>query len=208
MTLYLVGWYSDNTIESIKERKETMNQTVSVQGDVTEKVAGEQLKQQLARYLEQQPDSMKAFHKWMKGLEAASLALIAAALILALYISIAWKNFEPKLIPTAWFLFAASVAPLLLLSGIHTLILRAFPTSLMSGKAQKLVTGRGAIWAGCGFIVGGLVGVAFWGLFAYSAWTLNWALLIPMITVLGVAMGVMIIIGMLLTTIQKLTKTR
>jgi hypothetical protein len=38
--------------------------------------------------------------------------------------------------------------------------------------------------------------------------TQHWALLTPLISFLGVAMGVMIIVSMLLTTIQKLTKIR
>ena len=181
-----------------------MNKTARVQGIVTEK----EVKEQLARYLEQQPDSLKGFHKWMNGLEVAGLILIAAAFILALYVSIAWKSFEAKLIPTAWFFFAASVAPLLLLSGIHTLILRAFPTGLLPGTAGKFVTGSGAMWIGCGFIVGGLAFAGFWGLFAYAAWTLNWALLTPLISIMGGAMGVMIVVGMIITTIQKLFKIR
>jgi len=185
-----------------------MNQTASVQEVITEKGMREQLKQQLAQHVQEQPESTQSFHRWMKVLEAAGLVLIAAAFIAAMYISINWKNVQQIWIPIAWFLFAASAAPTSILIGIHSLILRASPPIVFPGIGKKLVTGRGALWAGWGYIAGGLALAAFWGFFAYATWTQNWALLTPLIGFLGVAMGVMIVVGMLLTTIQKLTQTR
>jgi len=185
-----------------------MNQSASVQGFGTKKEAREQLKQRLAQYVEQQPESMQAFHRWMKRLELASMTLIAVAFIEAMVVSINWTAVSPTTIPIAWFFFAASVSPTMVLIGIHSIILLAFPPIVLPGKLQKFVTGRDAMWSGWGFILGGLALAAFWGLFAYSVWTLNLAILEPLIGILGVGMGVMIVIGMLLTTYQKIFKSR
>ena len=53
-----------------------MNQTASVQEVITEKGMREQLKQQLAQHVQEQPESTLSFHRWMKVLEAAGLVLI------------------------------------------------------------------------------------------------------------------------------------
>jgi len=185
-----------------------MNKTTSVKGLRTEREAREQLRQQLAQYLAQQPESSQAFHKWMKRLEVASLALIVAAFILAMYVSIAWKSVDPLVIPVAWFIFAASVTPAMLLIGIHSIILRAFPPIVLPGKMQKFVTGHGAFWPGWGFVLGSLAVAAFWGLFAYSVWTLNWAMLTPLISVLGLVMGIMIAASILFGMVQKIITFR
>lgn len=183
-----------------------MNQTATVQEVPTEKVLRQQLQQQLAEHVRQQPETTQSFHRWMKVLEIASLALIAGAFIAAMYLSINWQHVQQIWIPIAWFLFAASAAPTSILVGIHSLILRAYPPIAFPDMGKKFVIGQGALWAGWGYIVGGLALAAFWGFFAYVTWSQNWALLTPLISFLGVAMGVMIVVGMLLTTIQKLTK--
>lgn len=189
-----------------------MNQTINIQKTFTKNEAREQLKLQLARYLEQLPESTRAAHKWMKRLEAASLGVVVAVFILALYVSIAWKSFNPAMIALAWFAYAVSFAPIVVLIGIHSIILRASPPVLLPGKAQRFLTGAGAVWAGVGYIVGGLAFAAFWGLFAYATWTQSYELLKPLIGFLGVVMGVgiaaSILYSMISTTFQKLFKSR
>jgi hypothetical protein len=185
-----------------------MNATVNAKEIKTNKEVREYLQLQIAQYVEQQPESKQAFHKWMKRLEAVGVGVILVAFSTALYISIAWKSVDPIVIPIAWFGFAASASPLFMLVGLHTIVLKAFPPIVLPGSKQKFVTGGGAVWPGWGYVVLALALVAFWGFFAYAVATQNWALLTPLIGFLGIAMSVMIVVGMLLATIQKLTKSR
>jgi hypothetical protein len=163
---------------------------------------------QLTQYLEQQPESKQAFHKWMKCLEVVSLGIILAAFLVALYFSITWKSVNPLIIPIAWFAFAASGSLLIALNGVHTAVLRAFPTSILPSKAQRFVTGSRAVWIGLGLILGGLAYAGFWGMVAYATWTANYELLRPLIGFLGTVMGfgiaASILVKMISTTIQKL----
>ena len=188
-----------------------MNEPTDIK-KLTGKEAGKQLKLQLDQYLQQQSESKQAFHRWMNRLEAASLGIILAAFLVALYFSIAWKSVNPLIIPIAWFAFAASGSLLMVLNGLHAAILRAFPTGTLPGGKQKFFTGSGAAWIGLGFILGGLVYAAFWGLFAYATWTQNWAILKPLVSFLGVVLGVgiavSILVKMFYTTVQKISKPR
>lgn len=167
-----------------------------------------QLKQQIADYLAAQSDSKQKFHIWMKVLEVAGAALIAIAFILALYVSINWRAVDPTIIPVAWFLFIASATPLMILFGIEAIVLQAFPSAAMPGKTQKFVSGSKAIWYGAGLILAGLASAAFWGLFAYATWTLNFAMLEPLIRILGNGLGLAIAAGVLLGMAQKVFKSR
>lgn len=188
-----------------------MNETSNVQ-KLSDKEARQQLKLQLAQYLEQQSASKQAFHKWMKRLEAVSMGVILAAFLVALYFSIAWKSVNPLIIPIAWFAFAASGSLLIVLNGLHTAVLRVLLPGILLGNKQKFVTGSGAMWIGLAFILGGLVYAAFWGLFAYATWTVNFEILRPLIGFLGVVMGVGIAVSILFkmfsTLFQKLSKFR
>jgi len=187
-----------------------MNEKNDVQ-KLTDKEAREHLKLQLAEYVESQPGSTQSFHRWMKRLEAAAAGLIAAAFITALYLSFAWKSIDPILIPTAWFAFAAGAGPLVVLIGIDAITLKAFPPIILPGKAQKFVTGSGAVWSEIGSIVAGLALTAFWSLFAYATLSQNWLLLKPMISFLGIVMGfgmaASLLVGMISTTYKKLSRT-
>jgi hypothetical protein len=187
-----------------------MNETTNVQ-KLTGKEARENVKQQLAAYVAQQPEGMQSFHRWMNRLEAAGVGIIAAAFIAALYLSFAWKSIDPILIPAAWFIFAASGSVLFVLNGLHSAILRAFPAGSLPGSKQKFVTGSGAMWAGLAFIVGGLAYAAFWMLFAYATWTANFEILRPLIGFLGIVMGigmaVAMIVGMVNTTVRNIRKS-
>jgi hypothetical protein len=193
-----------------------MNQTASIQEKMTKKEAREQLKLQLAQYLEQQPESLRSFDRWMKVLEWASMGVAVILFIVALVVSFLWKSVTVNVIPAAWFAFPACICLTMILTGVHTLVLKVFPPvagpqtsavglsipGVTNVKSQQLVTGREALGRGWAFTIGGLVGAAFWGLFAYAAYTLNWEILRPMITVLGVAMGVAIAASILLGIVK------
>jgi hypothetical protein len=178
--------------------------TTNVQKPVTNKEARENLKSQLNEYLAQQPESIRSAHRWMKGMEVAGVVLIAAAFILAMVLSIAWKSINPLVIPIAWLSFAACMGLLMMLFGLEAVILRAFPPLLWLGKPPKFVTGSDALWRGWAYILGGLLAVALWVFLAYATWTQNWSMLSPLIGILGVAMSIAIVYSMF----QKLTKSR
>ncbi len=184
-----------------------MSQTKNVQGSGTGKDAKENFKFQLAQYLGQQPESTQSFHRWMKRLEVAGMGIIAAAFLVALYVSIAWKSVNPIVIPIAWFVFAASAAPALIFLGLDAIILRAFPPVIWPGKTPKFITGSGAVWTGGAFILLALIAAAFWGYFAYAVGTLNFALIAPLATILGVVMGVVIVVQLIYTTYKKIAKS-
>lgn len=185
-----------------------MNKTAGVQMSRTQKDAREQLGQQIAEYLTQQSESTLTFHRWMKRLEVASLGIIAAVFIMALYVSIRWATVPAIMIPIAWFVFAASASLVIVLIGLHAVILRAFPPIVLPGSSQNFITGRGAFWTGLGVIVVGLVVACFWGYFAYAVGTFNLVMLEPLVRILGTAVGAVIVIGILLSIAQKIVKFR
>jgi hypothetical protein len=122
-------------------------------------------------------------------------------------------------IPTAWFLLPVGAAISTLLLAVHTLVLKASPPSSLTvfrsgspirvpGKPQGFVTGKAAVVQAWILILVGLVVGAFFAIFAWAAWTVNWAILTPMITILGVLMGVGIAFSILFNMAQKIFKTR
>lgn len=201
-----------------------MKSQVSVQGPVTE--SRQDLRSQLAQYIAQQPESKQAFHKWMRALELASLAIVVGVFVVALYVSINWKAVPQMAIPTAWFCFPLSFTPFLILVGLHAIVLRAFPpTGLLGktlraypppagqlGKTQQFRVGRQAVAWGWGLVVTALVAAAFWGLFAYAVWTLNLAMLEPLIRILagvvGVGIAVSIAVSILYSIYRAISRSR
>ncbi len=55
-----------------------------------------------------------------------------------------------------------------------------------------------------GLVILGVITAAFWGLFIYAAWTHNWAILIPQINFLGIALGVVIAVSIVVSMAAKL----
>jgi len=185
-----------------------MNNPVSLNSSTALPETKAQLRLQIEQYVKQLSETKQAFHKWMKFLEVVGFGLILAAFILAMYVSIAWESVNPLIIPIAWFAFVASACPLLMLIGLHAVILKVFPPVTWTGKMQKFIAGSEAVRPGWGFVVLGLALLAFWGFFAYATWTQNWALLTPLITFLGVVMGVGMAISILYSMFQKIIKSR
>jgi hypothetical protein len=220
MTIYPFACYIGDS-KSQNRKKEKMSTTGNFQESITAQDAREQQRLQLAEYVAQQPPSRQAFHRWMKALEIASLVIVAALFILALVLSFNWKNVQTQAIPTAWFVFAGSLSLTMLLVGLHAVILQAFPPvgGLRSSIARsyapfsaaarqsKFVTGRAATNLGWGTVVLALVTAAFWGVFAYAAWTLNLAILAPMITFLGVLLGVTIAASIIYSLIRSIYRS-
>jgi len=198
-----------------------MNPTENSQTKVAKKEAREQLKLQLTGYLEQQSKPMRTFDRWMKVLEWASLGVAAIVFVSALVVSFMWKSVPVNIIPAAWFAFPTCICLTMFLTGLHTLVLKVFPPvaglstsavglsipGVTNIKSNQLVTGREALGRGWAFILGGLIGAAFWGMFAYASFTLNWDVLRPMITILGVAMGVAIAGSILLGIVKGIVQS-
>ncbi len=188
-----------------------MNQTMPAQETIAKNTTREQLKLQIAQYLEQQPESTRVFHKWMKGLEAASLCISIGIFILAMYLSINWQTVGGTAIATAWFAFPVSFSLTVLLYGLHTVVLRALPPFILPGKNEVFVAGSKAVGRGWAFLLSGLAGMAFWGVIAYAVWTFNLSLLQPLISILGVVLGYGIAISILVSIVwavyQKIVKS-
>ena len=180
-----------------------MKGQVSVPGPVAE--SPQDLRSQLAEYVAQQPAAKRSFHQWMQMAELASLAIPVVVFAIALYVSINWQTVPQTAIPTAWLCLPASIAPFLLLVGVHAIVLRVFPPTGLLGntlrlsypipggqgvKMQSLRVGRRAVGWGSGFVVLALIVAAFWGLFAYATWTVNLAMLEPLIRILASVVGV------------------
>jgi hypothetical protein len=204
-----------------KRKVETMNSTVSIQGVGTKKEAKEQLKLQLAQYVAEQPESRQTSHRLMKDLEVASLVIVGALFILAMYVSIDWMSVPPQAIPTAWFAFAGSFSLTIVLVGLHAVILRAFPPAgglqysmvhgyspiRVPGKQSKFVTGREAVIKGWAVVVMGVVVAAFWAVFAYASWTMNMAILTPMIAILATVLGIGIAVSIVYSIFRSIFRS-
>jgi hypothetical protein len=181
--------------------------TTTSQKLTTGKEARALLKAQLAEYLSGHPETIAA-HTWMKRIEAAWLGIVIAVFAFALYGSFAWANSNPSMIPIAWFAFATSLSLMVILFGLHAILIRAFPPVILPGKAQKFISGSGAVWTGVASIVGGLILAALWIAFAYSTATFNLAMIVPLTNVLGVVVGVGIIVSIIFAIYQKVTQSR
>jgi hypothetical protein len=187
----------------------------------TSSITTQELKAQSAQYLAQQPASKQTFHKWMKAMEMASLAIVAGAFAVALYISINWTAFPKLAIPTAWIAFPVSFVPFLLLSGVEAIVLRAVLRGGVHapgfrvvvpfaprGKRQELVTGSKAVASGWGLVVTAVAAGAFWGTLAWAVWTFDLALVGTYMRILGTALGVVIVLSIALSFYQKLVRAR
>jgi hypothetical protein len=208
---------------SLKRKVETMQKTSS-QNVATQNISSQQLKTQLAIYLQEQSENIRSFHRVMKALESIALGIIIIIFITALVLSFMWKTIPAGAIPAAWFLLPTSVAGLMLLIAVHALRLHAFPPSSLYSiyqggsptrlfeKYQQFVTGKAADTQALILILIALMVGVFFTIFAWASWTVNWAILTPMINISGVALGIIIAVGivgaMLLKTYQKFSKSR
>jgi hypothetical protein len=176
----------------------------NVQKTIAYNEARESLKLQLAQYLAQQPESTHAVHSWMKRLEVASLGIIIAAFIFALYISFKWASVPVTAIPAAWFLFVASVLPTLMLFGVHVLLVKAFPTVVLPGRPNRFVVGSQAMKTGWFLILSSVVSAVIWGYLTFKIWTSDYA---TMGAILGIVIGVGIIVQLIYTLYGKISKS-
>ena len=182
--------------------------TTNVQKFATDKEARTNLKAQLADYLAQAPESTRSAHTWMKRVDTAGLGIVIAAFGVALYGSFTWASASPALIPVAWFFFATCCSLMIVLTGLHAILIRAYPPVILPGKVQKFVSGSTTVWIGAAYIVGGLILGSLWIGFAYSTATFNLSMLAPLMNILGVVVSIMIVVSIIYSIYQKATQSR
>jgi hypothetical protein len=147
------------------------------------------IRAQLAQHLAQGPESRRTVHRLMKVLEVAWLALIAGHLAWALYISFSWVG-VPERIVAVWFTIPVSVSVLMILVGLHGAAVMAFFPVFVPSSSFPYVTGSRALGMGLGFAAVSLLVGGLWGTFAWAVWTTNWAILEPLIRIIGVLVAV------------------
>ena len=160
-----------------------------------EVVPKEELVKKLARYLEQQPESVRAADKVMKALEAASLVLPIAGLITAIVLIVTGSASLNQSIPAAVFAVMGCMAPWIFLIGLHTIVIRAFPPVryLMAEQTEKSLgffTGNEAVGMGVFIMVAALFFAACCAMGAYAFFNPDiLEILIPVIIIFSVGTG-------------------
>lgn len=154
-------------------------------------------------------ESKQTFHHWMKRGQAATLGLAAGIFVMALWVSINWKQVAPIEIAFWWMCFALSGLPLTIFVGLDIIFARGAVIPIQWGAGPKrliTVTGRQAVLTGLGVIAVALA----WGGFvlALMAATLsfNWELLRMMISVFSVMLGVLIVLKIFSSLVRDLSR--
>jgi hypothetical protein len=155
----------------------------------------------------QQSESTRRIHRWMGALTAMSVTVPVAFFCWALYLSVNWQRIDPLQIPIGWLIFVTSGALPIFLFGLHAVFVRAFPATALRAMASQLVTGSRAVAYGVGLMVTAAAIAAFWGLFAHSVATLNWALLEQLGRILGIVAGVGAAITAAPSVLRQLSRT-
>jgi hypothetical protein len=161
---------------------------------------------QLAQYLAEQPASKRTFDKLMKVLEVAGLALIAGHLAWAIYVSITWTT--PQNIVAVWFALPVSVVALMILVSVHAAGIGAFFPIVVPGSSFPLELGSRAVGMAVGFAILALVVGGFWGAFAWGTWTANFAVLEPLIHIIGVVVGVGVVVAVVSDLYKRFIRSR
>jgi hypothetical protein len=182
---------------------------MSAQDTIGKGIGGKRTAQSEAartQYLAHLPEDRLALHRLMKVLEVGGLAVIAAALSAAMYVSINYRQVAPITIATAWFAFPVSLTPLMILLGAHAIAVGAYFPVSVPGTRQRFVTGSSAVWLGAGQVVTGLATALFWGAFAWAVRTGNVASIGIYVRVLCAVMAVSIMVSFAVSIVGKLVR--
>ena len=142
-------------------------------------------------------ESKQTFHRWMKRCQAATLGLAAGLFVMALWVSIHWKEAVPFEIAFWWMCFALSGIPLTIFVGLDFIFARAAVIPMRWGTGPKrmvTVTGRQAVLTGLGIIAMALAWGGFVLALMAATFTYNWDLLRVTISVFSTLLGVMIVL--------------
>ena len=155
-------------------------------------------------------ESKQTFHNWMKRAQAATLGLAAGIFVMALWVSINWKQAAPFEIAFWWMSFALSGIPLTIFVGLDIIFAQGavIPVRWGSGPKRMItVTGRQAVLTGLGVIAVALA----WGGFVLTlmAATLsyNWELLRVTISVFSVMLGGVIVLKIFSSLVRDISRT-
>ena len=190
-----------------------------LQNNVTTRMSSSELGAKLASHLADKSENIRSAHRIMQVLEIIFFVVTVAAFITALVLSFLWKSIQAQAIPAAWFMLPTSVAILTALIGLHAIIINAFPPSgflsifkngspmRLPAQPQGFSTGSKANGTGWGMLIVGLIVGAFFAVFAWAAWTVNWSILVPLITALGIILGVGIAASIVIKMASTVVKT-
>ncbi len=187
---------------------------MSVREAIDESGSMQDVDAQFERYVAQQPGWIRAIHRGLDFLKAASLGFVAGIFVKALIVSIQWKEVNPLEIPFWWILFAASGLPLALCLGLDAMVLRAVPGKMnflgvgrdSKSGSPRLVTGAWAVLSGSLIILAGLVWAAINGAFAYFVLTLDMGVLDIATRALGILIGAFVAVQVISHLLRDFSK--
>lgn len=155
-------------------------------------------------------ESKQTFHHWMKRFQAATLGLVVGIFVMALWVSINWKQATPFEVAFWWMCFALSGLPLTIFVGLDIIFAQGavIPAQWGAGPKRMItVTGRKAVLTGLGIIVAALA----WGVFVLAlmvaTFSLNWDLLRVTISIFGTLLGVVIVLKIISSLIRDISRT-
>ena len=155
-------------------------------------------------------ESKQTFHRWMKRFQAATVGLVVGIFVMALWVSINWKQAAPFEIAFWWMAFALSGIPLTIFVGLDIIFARGAVIPMQWGNSPKrmvTLTGRKAVLAGLGVIAVALVWGGFVLALMYSMLSYNWDLLRVTINVFSVLLGVVIVLKIFSSLMRDISRT-
>jgi hypothetical protein len=156
-------------------------------------------------------ESKQTFHHWMKRFQAATLGLVVGVFVMALWVSINWKQAAPFEVAFWWMSFALSGIPLTIFVGLDIIFAQGavIPVQWGSGpKRMVTVTGRKAILTGLGIIAAALAWGGFVLALMVAALSYNWDMLRVTISIFSAMLGVVIVLKILSSLVRDLSRTR
>jgi len=154
-------------------------------------------------------ESKQTFHHWMKRCQAATLGLVVGIFVMALWVSISWKQAAPFEIAFWWMAFALSGIPLTIFVGLDIIFAQGAVIPVQWGNGPKrmvTVTGRKAVLTGLGIIAVALAWGGFVLALMVSMLTYNWDLLRVTTSVFGVLLGAVIVLKIFSSLVRDLSR--
>ncbi len=155
-------------------------------------------------------ESKQTFHRWMKRGQAATLGLIVGIFVMALWVSINWKQAAPVEVAFWWMSFALSGIPLTIFMGLDIIFAQGavIPGKWGNGpKRMVTVTGRKAVLTGLGIIAVALAWGGFVLALMYATLSFDWDLLRVTISIFSTMLGVVIVLKILSSLVRDLSRT-
>ena len=155
-------------------------------------------------------ESKQTFHHWMKRFQAATLGLVVGIFVMALWVSVNWKQAAPFEMAFWWMCFALSGIPLTIFVGLDIIFAQgaAIPVQWGNGpKRMVTVTGRKAVLAGLGIIAVALAWGGFVLALMVATLSNNWDMLRVTISIFSTLLGVMIVLKIFSSLVRDISRT-